>query len=985
MPSLWTRIIHGTFSQYPHQFLKMERHILDKVCIMSSCLFLCFIMWTVPAEGYFIRNCTVHGSLNYTDRLKVLCYKMNFHQVPSDIPHNTKVLDISINYISQLKEGNFKNLTNLSILNISKNHIGFLEEGVFKDLMSLYELNLAHNALREISGGMFKGLNNLTVLNLGYNRIKSIEPGTFQILSNLRVVNLSFNALFDVEQIREVLKHFRLKEIYVGGNNFSDFSTEKISNSSLNVQVLDLSYNPFRFFNITSGIFPNLVVLDLSYSGSKNGFQWEVKNTSFVSGVKRLFLNGTHVSYPQMQSILRSFSNILEELYLNKLQSQTMQDYLNITCLVLPKLRVLSLQNNKFISLQKKQLEYCMQLEEIDLSKNKLQNMSKMLFQGLNRLGFLNISYNNLTAVPNATQNITSLQTFDLSYNMIKHLEKYDFMNLTNLRYLNLAGNVITLITGSLFSNLFNLQVLKLGSNLILSIQGPLSPSLGKLEVLELRVNKLSSIKNSTFLYLNSLKELNLIDNQISSLEEGSFLGLQRLKALLLGSNKLTRDTFTKTDVFTGVTGLNELQIFDNYLSYENTDKLSHPPFLSLKLLNFLTINSQGHNGLLHFPCNLLEGLTSLKELHAGNLNINELHPDTFSYTPMLSFLDLSKNVLSTIDSRVFRMVSGLTEFILSQSRLESLDFLIRANLTKLKVLRGKRNELNTINESLIHSLPLLKYLDLQQNPFTCDCDNAWFINWSFSNPQTQVIYFNKFRCGYPPNLKDMMLESMRTDSCVIDINLICFISSTTLVTVTLVVSFIYHFLRWHLIYGYYLILAFLYDKKHRFQNKEKKICYEYDAFISYNTKDEPWVVRELVPHLEDTQGWKLCLHHRDFEPGKPIIDNIVESIYKSRKTICIISRNYLESEWCSREIQLASFRLFDEKKDILILVFLEDIPTSRLSPYYRMRKMVKKKTYLKWPENDNGARVFWHKLNVALNAEEGYKKDPYINDLNEN
>lgn len=39
---------------------------------------------------------------------------------------------------------------------------------------------------------------------------------------------------------------------------------------------------------------------------------------------------------------------------------------------------------------------------------------------------------------------------------------------------------------------------------------------------------------------------------------------------------------------------------------------------------------------------------------------------------------------------------------------------------------------------------------------------------------------------------------------------------------------------------------------------------------------------------------------------GKPIIENITDAIYASRKTICVISRRYLESEWCSREIQVA-------------------------------------------------------------------------------
>jgi len=43
-----------------------------------------------------------------------------------------------------------------------------------------------------------------------------------------------------------------------------------------------------------------------------------------------------------------------------------------------------------------------------------------------------------------------------------------------------------------------------------------------------------------------------------------------------------------------------------------------------------------------------------------------------------------------------------------------------------------------------------------------------------------------------------------------------------------------------------------------------------------------------------------------ELSTGKPIIENITDAIYGSRKTICVITRRYLQSEWCSREIQMA-------------------------------------------------------------------------------
>ncbi|XP_018537426.2 toll-like receptor 13, partial [Lates calcarifer] len=144
-----------------------------------------------------------------------------------------------------------------------------------------------------------------------------------------------------------------------------------------------------------------------------------------------------------------------------------------------------------------------------------------------------------------------------------------------------------------------------------------------------------------------------------------------------------------------------------------------------------------------------------------------------------------------------------------------------------------------------------------------------------------------------------------------------------------------------------------------------------YNLIKKKQWKKLAWVYRELLPVLEGQQGWRLCLHHRDFEPGKPIVENITEAIYGSRKTICVISQNYLQSEWCSREIQMASFRLFDEHKDVLILLFLEDIPAQQLSPYYHMRSLVKKRTYLSWPKAGQHTGVFWMKISQALETAE--------------
>lgn len=73
------------------------------------------------------------------------------------------------------------------------------------------------------------------------------------------------------------------------------------------------------------------------------------------------------------------------------------------------------------------------------------------------------------------------------------------------------------------------------------------------------------------------------------------------------------------------------------------------------------------------------------------------------------------------------------------------------------------------------------------------------------------------------------------------------------------------------------------------------------------------------------------------------------------------------------------SFRLFDEQKDVLILVFLEDIPTAELSPYYRMRKVLKRRTYVSWPRAEGNAGLFWQKVCQALKTREDHGDDPFL------
>jgi LmbE family N-acetylglucosaminyl deacetylase len=97
-----------------------------------------------------------------------------------------------------------------------------------------------------------------------------------------------------------------------------------------------------------------------------------------------------------------------------------------------------------------------------------------------------------------------------------------------------------------------------------------------------------------------------------------------------------------------------------------------------------------------------------------------------------------------------------------------------------------------------------------------------------------------------------------------------------------------------------------------------------WDIFISYSHEDNDRVQRDLVVPLEE-QGFTLRLD-KHFTLGRPLIDDITESIRKSRITILAISENYFQSAWTKFEATLLHTIQIQERSSRLIPVRLEKV-----------------------------------------------------------
>nr|KAG5690862.1 hypothetical protein BaRGS_028894 [Batillaria attramentaria] len=226
------------------------------------------------------------------------------------------------------------------------------------------------------------------------------------------------------------------------------------------------------------------------------------------------------------------------------------------------------------------------------------------------------------------------------------------------------------------------------------------------------------------------------------------------------------------------------------------------------------------------------------------------------------------------------------------------------------------------------------------------------------------ILFQDYHSAGYNCANLDMGLNEFYLDNqaCLLSHNVIVanIVVFTVIIGCITSVSLLFAF-RWHLRLKLYELCRGR-DRRHWANRRVRR--FQYDLFVSYAEEDMGWVRGELLPLLEDQWGLKLCVHHRDFIPGKHIIDNISYCVEESERILMVFSSHFAASHWCQFELKMCQTCVMD-RDDVLVLVTIGNTASYELTG--AMLAVISTTTYLEWEANCEDRRPFWTRLRIAL------------------
>lgn len=173
-----------------------------------------------------------------------------------------KIIQFSYNKeLPTLTKDVFKSAGQLEKIIIGHNVKDSIAEDAFSDHPSLKHIQITKEKLPQtLNKKLFSNSWKLEKIQLHVCNITKIKSDSFDGLDNLEFISIVENNITEIEE--KSFKNEKLKEIYLGWNNLTNFTGNELENLK-NLKILDISSSPIKHFDYYQLIWnaPNLKML----------------------------------------------------------------------------------------------------------------------------------------------------------------------------------------------------------------------------------------------------------------------------------------------------------------------------------------------------------------------------------------------------------------------------------------------------------------------------------------------------------------------------------------------------------------------------------------------------------------------------------------------------------------------------------------------------------------------------------------------------
>ncbi|KAI1725774.1 leucine rich repeat domain-containing protein [Ditylenchus destructor] len=379
------------------------------------------------------------------------------------------------------------------------------------------------------------------------------------------------------------------------------------------------------------------------------------------------------------------------------------------------------------------------------LLNNSLVEIEKEAFTGhlLDSLEELEISWNTLTAIPkDGIANLKRLKSLSITNSRITNIEPFTFLHFysrNSIETLDLSGNQLTSVPAQSLLGLEGLRRLTLDKN----------------QISDIPTDAIQTV-------YNSLEELWLGVNQIHSV--GKLPSMPKLKALSLDVNRIST---ISTDSFENTPNLLYLHLSNNAFS-----EIDFRMFQRIGQLKLLSMN---YNMISRLDKETFQFVPSLVRLELSNCFISSIEEDTFNSIPKIQFISLSNNKLRKVPQRVFSSLPRVIAMDLSRNMISHVEDFAFSGLSSLQLLDLSNNQIERLPPNILYNTfysenvstdptrNTVRVLNLHDNPWNCDKNIVWMIEWLKKNSDIQITLPGNLptSCDKPIQLKGTPLRSV--------------------------------------------------------------------------------------------------------------------------------------------------------------------------------------------------------------------------------